>query len=540
MPKIPVIDLFAGPGGLGEGFASLTDFFRIELSAECSAPAHKTLQLRAYKRILEREGLSLDSYYDYLRGEVASPVEDWSKPAWELAKTEALRLTLGDSADDNLLAGEFERRQLDPHGHWVLVGGPPCQAYSMVGRARNRSKPNYVPEDDERHFLYREYLKIIQHYRPAVFVMENVKGMLSSRVGGKRIFHQILQDLAQPDRALGRSKNGSDYRIHSVVDNEVVYRSGDDPSAFADDAFLVPAENYGVPQSRHRIFLLGVRGDIKVNPTELRHTTTPPISSVLEDLPPLRSGLSKDDSPEAWRSAIQDRARQLIAEAKSAGHGDLAMDIAENSRAIGTFPFCSRGGLRVAKDPSSGMTMKHKSAVPELRRWLEDEDLTVWLNHEARSHMPSDLGRYLYAATFARRENRSPVGAKEFDLPSLAPRHANWKTGKFADRFRVQLWNEPAKTITSHISKDGHYYIHPDPRQCRALTVREAARLQTFPDNYFFEGSRTEQYHQVGNAVPPWLARQIAAIVRELLVSATRGEVSLKPRSLVQQITLPL
>ena len=527
---VPVIDLFAGPGGLGEGFASLSDFFRIELSAECSAPAHRTLQLRAFKRILEREGLSLDSYYDYLHGNVLSPVTAHNRSAWELAGTEALRLTLGQPDDDERLARELERRELKACEDWVLVGGPPCQAYSMVGRARNRSKFDYVPEDDERHFLYREYLKLIQRYRPAVFVMENVKGMLSSRVGGKRIFHQILRDLTQPDKAVHRSNDGLGYRVHSVVDRDFVYQVGDDPAAFTDEAFLVPAENYGVPQARHRIFLVGVREDIRVNPAELRHSNTVPLSCVLSDLPLLRSGLSRNDSLESWRRIVQSCAGRLVAEAKNAGRHDLATDIAGYASTIQRMPQRSRGGLRVVKSESSREFVEAGWQESELRHWLEDSDLAVWLNHEARAHMPSDLGRYLYAAAFARREGRSPVGADGFGLPSLAPKHANWKTGKFADRFRVQLWNEPSKTITSHISKDGHYYIHPDPTQCRALTVREAARIQTFPDNYFFEGNRTEQYHQVGNAVPPWLARQIAFIIRDLLVRAGRGKVDLWPR----------
>lgn len=150
-----------------------------------------------------------------------------------------------------------------------------------------------------------------------------------------------------------------------------------------------------------------------------------------------------------------------------------------------------------------------------LRKWTLDPKLNMVLNHETRGHMESDLLRYSFCALYGEQRGLSP---KAENFPTkLAPQHQNWNSGSYNDRFRVQLAHKEATTITSHISKDGHYFIHYDPKQCRSLTVREAARLQTFPDNYIFEGNRTNQYTQVGNAVPPFLARQISKIVFSLL-----------------------
>ncbi len=150
-----------------------------------------------------------------------------------------------------------------------------------------------------------------------------------------------------------------------------------------------------------------------------------------------------------------------------------------------------------------------------LKQWFADERLRVTLQHETRGHISEDLGRYIFSAAYTHVFQKAP---KLIEFPCfLQPEHKNRGSGDFADRFRTQAASRPSTTVTSHISKDGHYFIHPDPKQCRALTVREAARLQTFPDNYWFCGPRTMQYHQVGNAVPPYLAYQIGSAVRQLL-----------------------
>lgn len=166
---------------------------------------------------------------------------------------------------------------------------------------------------------------------------------------------------------------------------------------------------------------------------------------------------------------------------------------------------------------ASRLPDRYGTSNDELLKWIERPELRAIAQHETRGHMASDLGRYLFAAVFGTVRSYSPKAA-DFPLV-LSPDHRNWHSGVFNDRFRVQLADEASTTVTSHISKDGHYFIHPDPIQCRSLTVREAARLQTFPDDYLFLGNRTQQYVQVGNAVPPFLAKQIARLVLDSLLA---------------------
>lgn len=476
-----------------------------------NAAARATLRLRAFYRLLKRQGGdSLSSYYRYCNGNADECYDVLNKDMWEESGLEALQLELGKEDHNAELDKRITAHGLGPDLPWVLIGGPPCQAYSLVGRSRNRGKAEYKAEDDHRHFLYKEYLRIIQKYRPAVFVMENVKGILTAKVGDNRIFETILQDLSDPDKATGASSQEYGYRIHSLT-CDTSFSNGDDPTQIDVHDFVIRAENHGIPQARHRVILIGVREDIAQTPTLLSVTERTTVGQVLSPLPRLRSKLSKEsDSDERWVEVVRTHFAQMSKEVKAI-KGPVRLHEELHLAAQGVNSSFPTGSLQLPKqrwdfeDPNL------------LDGWYRDPKLTVWLNHETRGHMSSDLRRYAYASAFAKALGRSPKGHDDFSLQGLRPNHDNWESGKFSDRFRVQLHDRPATTVTSHISKDGHYFIHPDPLQCRSLTVREAARLQTFPDNYFFMGNRTEQFHQVGNAVPPLLAKKIGEIVFALL-----------------------
>lgn len=497
----PIVDLFAGPGGLGEGFSALhngkgVSSFHSVVSIEHNEFAHKTLTLRHFFRLFGR-GKAPKEYYQYISGEI--PKEELIKKypeQWRRAESSALCISLGEENHD-IVQGIINSR-LGSTKKWALIGGPPCQAYSLVGRSRMSGSPDF--EDDKRHFLYREYLKIIVDHKPPVFVMENVKGLLSASVKGEPVIQKILRDLKHPKLAVGKSDNGLEYRLYSLSEKGE-FTMDADPSSF-----LVKAEEYGIPQARHRIFIIGIRSDIKIAPEILRRREAPSVRDIIGSLPRLRSGVTKDiDSSERWqqiiRSASSTHWYRMPTGSNYALSEILEKYISPNYRL-----------------PSQRCSARY-SLPDTMTSWYGDDRLMSLTHHDARAHMKDDLYRYLFAASYAKKFKVSPVLA---DFPALLlPKHKNVEIGvsgkMFNDRFRVQLAEKPSTTVTSHISKDGHYFIHYDPAQCRSLTVREAARLQTFPDNYFFEGPRTEQYHQVGNAVPAYLALKIAVIVKGVL-----------------------
>ncbi|PCC36920.1 DNA cytosine methyltransferase [Glutamicibacter sp. BW77] len=495
---IPVIDVFAGPGGLNEGFSSVvTDdglpAFKTVASIEMEESAVKTLSFRsAVRRCRSSNSITakkrLESFFHQeIPLEELLSDESFS-PFYQSAQTEVHRIELGvdtrplsDLVIHDALARE---RSTD----WVLIGGPPCQAYSLAGRSRRKNDATF--EDDHKHFLYREYLHIIQKHKPTIFVMENVKGLLSSVNKGVKMFDLIRADLEHPTEDL-------QYTLHSMV----VSKTGENLSA---EDFLIRAEDYGVPQKRHRIIIVGVRVGAEVSIPEILSPRTSRITvgDAILSLPKLRSSVSRTADPDGslWKQALD--------------HMKVAARPYKFKKQSGrTLPTRSSAVANFEPKYSEDSLEKYQTFVrPE-----SIKDIPTW-NHEARSHMISDLIRYGVLSARSAKEQKS-IKVRDLDR-HLWPNHKNI-SGEFVpfeDRFRVQIESSPSTTIVSHIAKDGHYYIHPDPAQMRSLTVREAARLQSFPDDYIFLGNRTQQYTQVGNAVPPLLAQQIG----EKILSALR------------------
>lgn len=400
---IPVVDIFAGPGGLGEGFSTYRigdrNPFTIGLSIEMDSDAHRTLELRSFFRQFPFRAVP-EAYYQFLRGELSRDdlFQSYPKES-DAAKHEAWLATLGDPSVDRTI-GQRIRDAISGAADWVLCGGPPCQAYSIVGRSRTGG----IREEDHRLYLYKEYLNILATHEPPVFIMENVKGLLSSQVKKKPIFGQLLADLHAPSAALEKQRAGARYRIWSLVQEPHGYNSTGDPT-FDHQQYVIRCELFGVPQSRHRVILLGIREDRWNNdvPTLVPSSHEVPVSKVLSGLPRLRSGISRgQDSPELWLRAL---ARVPLSSAKAFpnSHGSALIETMSEILANMVLPKADRGGAFV----------RHKTSVGYLPTWFLDESIQGVCNHEVRPHMESDLHRYLFARWSARVVGRSPGGSQD-------------------------------------------------------------------------------------------------------------------------------
>ena len=410
MPRY--LDLFAGAGGLSEGF--IRAGYEPVAHVEMDVAACYSLKTRvAYHWLKRNEKLNI--YNRYLKGEITR------NEFYEKIPKSVLDSVLNYEISEETLPVIFAKidamlgeKKLD-----LIVGGPPCQAYSLAGRSRSENKM----VGDKRNYLYKLYAEFLKHYQPEYFVFENVVGLLSAKDEDGSLH---LENMRKLFKAYGYS---TEFRT-------------------------LNASDYGVLQNRKRIILIGKRGE---------HDGFYPEVPVI---------------------------------ANTYKAGELFCDL----------PSIKAGGgvvTPVATNPYSGKYL-YVSGIKE----YDQEPVTF---HQARPHTEQDLEIYrIVVETWNKKNERIAYT----DLPERLRTHKN--TNCFLDRFKVVAGNIPyTQTVVAHICRDGHYYIHPDIKQNRSLTPREAARIQTFPDNYYFESvtgkpSRTLAYKQIGNAVPVCLAHSVA------------------------------
>lgn len=391
------IDLFAGCGGLSEGFYK--EGYKALLHLEIDPAACKTLRTRM-------------KHYKYTEEEIDKAV-------------------LCDDITREGIIEEIESRLTDKVD--IIIGGPPCQAFSTQGRAQD---PNSM-RDDPRNFLFENYLQILNYFKPKFFIFENVRGMLTAKPTGIKIFDIIISEMSKTYKVCNNPKT-----------------------------ILLNAADYGVPQIRQRVILIGVRKDLDIEPEEIY----------------ARINKTHSDNPADGLSPYV-TVRQAISDLPhiQAGEGSDIWTFAEYTH-INMNEYISR---------------------------LRDRQFGFIYNHKARIHNENDRERYRILSAHGNWQLK--------DLQNVRPDLINHDPKHFGNRYTVQEWDKPAKTICAHLYKDGNLFIHPDPEQARTFTVREAARVQSFPDDFFFEGSRTEQFKQVGNAVPPLMAQSFAHTLKQFL-----------------------
>lgn len=399
---IKIIDLFAGAGGLSEGFRR--NNFDIIAHVEMDKDAAYTLKTReAFYYCKENNKMQL--YIDYISKRITR--EEFYKNI----PSNVLNKVINEEISKSSLNSIFNKINLLLNGEKItgIIGGPPCQAYSVAGRSRKKDM-----ENDPRNYLYLYYLEFIKKYKPKFFVFENVQGILSAKEG------TIFQDIQKKMKKIGYS---IDYK-------------------------LLDSNDFGVIQNRKRIIIIGYRKELKLSyPRFDVFKTKYTIRDLFEDLPKIKAG-------EINNKYISSTTKCLV---------DLK---------------------------------------------IRSNDWNILTYNESRKLNSND--QKIYKICIGNED------IKYNKLPKKLIKHNN--TESFLDRFKVVSYDKPSHTMVAHISKDGHHYIHPDITQCRSITVREAARIQSFPDDYYFESSKTSAFKQIGNAVPVFMAEQIAKKIEESLI----------------------
>lgn len=404
--ELKYLDLFSGAGGLSEGFmnAGYTPLAHVEVDLN----ACKTLETRLIYHSLRKKD-NLNAYHDYILGNIDRP--SFVKKYGGNFSDSIINLSIGKENN----TGIFD--QIDRYANDIdlIIGGPPCQAYSLVGRSRDKNNM----QNDPRNVLYKEYAKFLKRYKPKVFVFENVLGLISANDG---IYFKNMQAYFK--------------RIGYFLDYSIQ-----------------KSEDFGVLQKRRRIILIGWKKNIKFSYPKFKHIThSYTMKDIFSDLKSLLPGEQKNIT--TYKADTTD--------------------------------YLSKFNLRNGVDYVS--------------------------QHIARPHNARDLEIYKIAINKWLHDNER---LKYPDLPKRLKTHKNEKS--FLDRFKVVDIKGLSHTMVAHIAKDGHYYIYPDDKQVRSISVREAARIQSFPDDYFFEGGRTSAFKQIGNAVPPLMSLEIAESIKGLL-----------------------
>lgn len=406
MDELNFIDLFAGASGMSEGFirAGLNPISHIEMDKY----ACDSIRTRAAYHFLTKNGKE-EFYIDYLKGKISR------EELYNQVPKNILDSVLNIEITDDSIKSIFAKidKTLNDKKVDLIIGGPPCQAYSLLGRHHENM------ENDPRNKLYIQYGRFLKKYEPKAFVFENVPGLLSANKG------QHFKNLKAYFRKIG-------YEVYHDTLN---------------------AADYGVLQARKRIIIVGWKKKNDFGFPEIKKVIEEfTVNDIFKDLPKLKPG----------------------------------------------------DALKVAK-----------YEIPKndyLRKFELRNGVDFVTQHISRPHNDRDLKIY---KTAIKKWNKNQERLKYPDLPQELKTHKNETS--FTDRYKVVNGNGVSHTVVAHIAKDGHYYIHPDVKQCRSISVREAARLQSFPDDFFFEGSRSAAFRQIGNAVPPLMANAIAKSIKELL-----------------------